>query len=248
MRSVACGPMMWTPSVSSVRLSAMTLAKPSYSPPMIAFAMAWNGTLPTLYSVPAALHLLLGQADRGDLGPAVGRARLADVVHLVDVGVAGDRVRRDDPLVRRGVGQPQAADDVADRVDVRLLRPHVAVDLDDPAVGLDLRSSRGRCPRCSRRGRWRRASSRRAAPRRPCPRARRRRVTPSLSALTAAASKRAFVMTVDAALREAALERLADLAVLERDDLGQVLEHRDLDADVVEHRGELDADRAGARR
>ena len=48
MRSVACGPMMWTPSVSSVSLSAMTLTKPSYSPPMIALAIAWNGTLPIL--------------------------------------------------------------------------------------------------------------------------------------------------------------------------------------------------------
>ena len=36
-------------------VSAMTLAKPSYSPPMIALAIAWNGTLPTLYGVPAAL-------------------------------------------------------------------------------------------------------------------------------------------------------------------------------------------------
>ena len=50
----------------------------------------------------------------------------------------------------------------------------------------------------------------------------------------------------DAALGEAALEHLADLGVLERDDLGQVLEQGDLDADVVEHAGELDADRAGA--
>ena len=46
---------MWTPSVSPVVVSAMTLAKPSYSPPMIALAIAWNGTLPTLYGVPAAL-------------------------------------------------------------------------------------------------------------------------------------------------------------------------------------------------
>ena len=38
---------------------------------------------------------------------------------------------------------------------------------------------------------------------------------------------------------------LADLGVLERDDLRQVLEQRDLDADVVEHARELDADRAG---
>ena len=40
IRSVACGPMMWTPRVSLVSASAMTLAKPSYSPPMRALAIA----------------------------------------------------------------------------------------------------------------------------------------------------------------------------------------------------------------
>ena len=83
-------------------------------------------------------RLRLGQADRGDLRPAVGRPRLGRVVHVVDVGVAGDRVRGDDPLVGGRVGEPQAADHVADRVDVGLLGAHPAVDLDDAAVGLDL--------------------------------------------------------------------------------------------------------------
>ena len=32
----------------------MTLAKPSYSPPMIALAIAWNGTFPTLYGMPCS--------------------------------------------------------------------------------------------------------------------------------------------------------------------------------------------------
>ena len=49
-----------------------------------------------------------------------------------------------------------------------------------------------------------------------------------------------------AALGEAALDDLADVDVLERDDLGQVFEQRHLDAEVREHAGELDADRAGA--
>ena len=41
----------------------------------------------------AALDALgLGQADRGDLRPAVRGARLLVVVHVVDVGVARDRV------------------------------------------------------------------------------------------------------------------------------------------------------------
>src|SRR5262245_33501161 len=48
IRSVACGPTIWTPSVSWFSGLLMTLAKPSYSPPMSALAMAWNGTLPTL--------------------------------------------------------------------------------------------------------------------------------------------------------------------------------------------------------
>ena len=48
-----------------------------------------------------------------------------------------------------------------------------------------------------------------------------------------------------AALGEAALEQLADLGVLERDDLRQVLEQGHLDPDVGEHAGEFDADRAG---
>ena len=48
MRSVAWGPMMWTPSVSSVSLFAMIFANPSYSPPMSALPTAWNGTLAVL--------------------------------------------------------------------------------------------------------------------------------------------------------------------------------------------------------
>ena len=34
----------------------MTLANPSYSPPMIALAIAWKGILPTLYSSPRSWH------------------------------------------------------------------------------------------------------------------------------------------------------------------------------------------------
>src|SRR4029077_2547803 len=77
--------------------------------------------------------------DRGDLRAAVRRPGLLDVVHLVDVLVTGDDVRRDQPLVARDVGQPQAADHVADRVDVRLAGPHLPVHLDDALVDLDPR-------------------------------------------------------------------------------------------------------------
>ena len=48
------------------------------------------------------------------------------------------------------------------------------------------------------------------------------------------------------ALGERALDDLAHLGVLERDDLRQVLEQGHADTDVVEHAGELDPDRAGA--
>src|SRR5688572_9068492 len=84
------------------------------------------------------LDLLLGEADRGDLGPAVRGARLLRVVHLMDVRLAGDDVRRDETLVGGGMSQPQAPDDVADGVDVGLLGAQPAVDLDDALVGLDL--------------------------------------------------------------------------------------------------------------
>ena len=133
--SVACGPMRWMPRTAPVSPWAMTLAKPSVSPAMTALAMAVNGTLPIATGQAPLLARLLGQADRGDLRPRVGGARLVDVVHRVDVRVAGDRVDGREALVRRRVREPQAADDVADRVDVRLGRPHVPVDLDDPAGG-----------------------------------------------------------------------------------------------------------------
>ena len=70
------------------------------------------------------------------------------------------------------------------------------------------------------------------------------RRTPVSSVFTDAASKRALVMTVMPRLVKLRSSELADLGVLERDDLGQVLEQRHLDPDVVEHAGELDADRA----
>ena len=244
MRSVACGPTMWTPSVSSVSASAMTLAKPSYSPPMIALAIAWNGTLPILTLRPRSVALRLGQADRGDLRPAVRRARLGGVVHLVDVGVAGDRVRGDEPLVRRRVGEPQAADDVADRVDVRLLRPHPAVDLDDAAVGLDL----GRLEADvldvggaaggdehqlgAELGRLLALRADHQADARP----RRRSPTP--------ASKRALVMTVMPRLVKLRSTTLLTSASSSGTICGRYSSSGHLDAEVVVHAGELDADRA----
>ena len=42
-------------------------------------------------------RLRLGQPDRGDLRPAVRRSGLGRVVHVMDVRVAGDRMRGDRP-------------------------------------------------------------------------------------------------------------------------------------------------------
>src|SRR4051812_37157601 len=104
MRSVACGPTTWTPSVSSVVASAMTFAKPSYSPPMIALAIAWNGTLPILAVWPFSLAC----AAVSPIEAISGRqyvARLAVVIEVVDVDVASDRVDRRQTLMARGMSQ-----------------------------------------------------------------------------------------------------------------------------------------------
>src|SRR3954454_6722522 len=72
--------------------------------------------LADLHGDAAVLALLLAEADAGDLGAAVGRAGLIHVVDRVDVLLAGDHVRGDDPLVRGGVSKLKPADDVADGV------------------------------------------------------------------------------------------------------------------------------------
>ena len=223
IRSVACGPMMWTPSVSSVSLFATTFAKPSYSPPMIALAIAWNGTLPILTGQSLLLGLLLGQPDRRDLGAAVRRPRLLDVVDLVDVLLAGDHVGGDDALVARRVREHQPADGVADRVQMRLARPHPAVDLDEALLDLglrrleadllDVRSPAGR-------------DEHHLGPDlllvlalRPDDDA-----DPVLRHLDLGRVEAGVGHDGHAAAGEAALERLADLPVLERDDRRQVFE------------------------
>ena len=131
---------MWTPSVSPVWVLPMTFAKPSYSPRDERLGDRLERDLADLVRQALLLALLLGEPDRRDLGPAVRRPRLLDVVHRVGVLVAGDRVGGEDPLVARRVGEHQPADDVADRVQVRLARPHrPEVDLHEALVDLGLR-------------------------------------------------------------------------------------------------------------
>ena len=97
-----------------------------------------EGHLADLDGDAVALAFLLRPADRRDLRPRVGRARHLEVVDLLGLG-AGDRVDRRDALVRGDVREQQAADDVADRVQVRLGGAHPAVDLDEALLDLGAR-------------------------------------------------------------------------------------------------------------
>src|SRR6185369_16845437 len=181
----------------------------------------------------------------GDLGPAVRRPRLLHVVDLVDVLLAGDDVGRDDALVAGGVGEHEASDSVANRVEVRLARPHPAVDLDEPLLDLglgrleaDLLDVRGPAS----------GDEHHLGPQlllvlalRPDLEA-----DPVLRDLDLRGVEAGVRHDRDPAPAEAALERLADVLVLEGHDRGQVLQDGHLRAEVVVHRRELDADRAAA--
>ena len=133
MSSVTWAPIMCTPRTSSVSASAMTLTKPLVSPLMMALPLAWKGNLPTRVLRPAASHCGRGQTDGGDLRPRVRGPRHLHVVDRLHLA-AGDGVDRGDALVGGHVRQPQSADDVADGVEVRIGRAHVAVDLDEAAL------------------------------------------------------------------------------------------------------------------
>jgi hypothetical protein len=163
----------------------------------------------------------------------------------VDVLLAGDHMRGGEALVGRGVGQPQPADDVADRVDVRLLRAHPAIDLDDPAVGLD--AGRLESDVLDVGGPARRDEHHLGAQL-----GRLLAVRPDVQADPVVVGRDGVRVEAgaghdrDPALLEAALDHPADLGVLERHDPGQVFEQRHANADVLEHRGEFDPDRARA--
>ena len=96
-------------------------------------AAGLEGELADLRGQAARLALRAGQTDRGDLRPRVGGSRHLHVVDRLDL-LAGDGVHRRDALVRGDVRQPEAADDVADGVEVRVGRAHLAVDLDEARV------------------------------------------------------------------------------------------------------------------
>ena len=128
--------MMCAPSSTPLPASATSLAKPSISPTIVALPSARNGNDPDFDLVPGGLSLLLGPADRCDLGPAERDARHqvhADRLRIV----AGQVLHRDDRLVAGDVRQGEAGHDVADGVQVRRAGAHELVDLDVAAVELD---------------------------------------------------------------------------------------------------------------
>ena len=116
----------------------MTLTKPSVLAADERLAVGLERELADLDGDAVALAFLLRAADRRDLRPRIGRARHLEVVDGLGL-CAGDRMNRGDALVRGHVREQQAADDVADRVEVRLRGAHPAVDLDEALLDLGAR-------------------------------------------------------------------------------------------------------------
>jgi hypothetical protein len=79
------------------------------------------------------LRLLLGEAERADVGRAERRARDVDVLDRVRLHPGGV-LDGDDALVGRLVGERGAAYEVADRIDALDVRAERAVDVDHAAV------------------------------------------------------------------------------------------------------------------
>jgi hypothetical protein len=188
---------------------------------MSALPLAWNGNLPTLMAMSSRWH--------------------SCSVRPIEA-ICADRGQA---LVRSDVRQLQAADDVADRVQVRLGGAHPAVDLDEAALDL----GPGRLdPDAVRVRRAARGDDHLLG-------------AQLLGLLALATDHHAHAAVVDAdrgrveagirddldaAAGERALELLAHVGVLERRDRRRVFEHGDVDPGIAEERGELDADGAGA--
>ena len=78
------------------------------------------------------------QTHAGDLGAAVGAAGDVGDVQRMHVVLAGDALDADDGFVRRLVGEPGGADEVADGIDAGLSGAAEFVDYDVGAVYFDL--------------------------------------------------------------------------------------------------------------
>ena len=118
MRSVTCGPIMWTPRTGPPPACATSFTMPP-SPRMFALPIACMFELLDLDLVASLGRLGLGEADARDLGRAVRHAAHARIVDLRRVE-AGDAFGHGDPLGERHVRQlVRGRRDVAHRPHVR---------------------------------------------------------------------------------------------------------------------------------
>src|SRR3954466_8247356 len=188
---------------------------------------------------PLLLRLLLGEAERADVGRAERGARDGDVLDRVRLHPGGV-LDGDDALVGRLVGERGAAYEVADRIDALDVRAERAVDVDHAAVveldarllepeALDVGAAAG-------------------GDHEPV----------DLSGLVAVLEADLVVagldvldlgtgVDVDALLAQPAPDDLGDLGVLGRDDTVEGLEQHHLRAEARVGGGDLDARRARAR-
>ena len=196
---------------------------------------------------PALGALRLGEAHGRDLRPGVRGARLGRVVHRVDVrhGLARGQVCRDQALVRRRVREHQPAHDVADRPEVRHARAHVAVHADEPALRLDARGVQAQPLRVGGAAGRHQQDVRGDLLARAAVRAH-READPGVVHHQRGGVEAGGGDDADAAPLEGAGQLSGDLRVLQRHERREVLEERDLDAQVVERGGELGANGAGA--
>src|SRR6185369_17903758 len=89
--------------------------------------------------VPGVARRLFGQADAGDLRPAIGAGRDVARVEGVHIVEAGDVLDADDALMHRLVRQPGRPDEIADRIEAGLAGAQPFVD--DDMGALDFRLS-----------------------------------------------------------------------------------------------------------
>jgi hypothetical protein len=148
-----------------------------------------------------------------------------------------------DAFVRRDVSEPRRRDDVADRVDAGLAGLEDFVDLDVAAVELHARGVEAQAvaDRFASHGDEQHLGLELAGPavvRHAVGRDARRR---HLDVLELRPSSH-----LDALFLEGLFERFADLFVLDRQEAGEELDDRDVDAESMEDRRKLDADGAGA--
>ncbi len=190
--------------------------------------------------VPARLGDRLGEADAGDLGIAEGAVGDLVVVDRLRLA-AGDRLRRDDPFMRRGVGVSRCRDQVADGVDRRIAGAHPGVDLHVTPIELDLGSFEAETvgERAPPDGHQKHLGLERLG-------------SPFLGADLHLDPLGADLhrldlrpdTDLDAALAERLLHLRGNLLIFQRQDTRQHLDHGHGAAETAVDRGEFDADRA----